>query len=96
MENVFKCSYCGKEFDSPVERAKCELACAAKMKEEEEKIHKEKINKEKDARYTEIQSEYKKIKEMVSAYVEDYGTFSFHSYSENFPIVSSLFDKWWF
>lgn len=94
MNEIYKCSFCNKEYDNPVDRAKCELNCDAKIRIEKENIRKEKLKKEKDARYSEIIEESKKMKDMISNYIKDYGDFSFKS--DNFPTLTSLFDKWGF
>ena len=47
---TYQCGICGKSYDSVLQRAKCEIACAEKAEEEARKIRRKQIEKEEEAR----------------------------------------------
>ncbi len=61
----FVCTYCGKEYDSPVERARCELSCWEKQEGEEAK-------QEQDARLEELHRDTQELIEKWESYHKDY------------------------
>ena len=77
MEQKFKCGYCGKWFDAPAARAKCELKCEWKRVAEEERQLKEKLAKEKQDRLDEITAKRKDLVDLERRYYKDYGVFAY-------------------
>lgn len=69
----FKCSYCGKEYEAPVERARCEIACEAEMKKKAEQDKANQLKAEKNNRFQEIQGYINLINEKMNLYNKDYG-----------------------
>ena len=72
-EKKFVCDYCGKEYDTPLARAKCELECDRKRVAEEERQLKEKLAKEKEDRKNEIFEARKRVYFLEGKYRKDYG-----------------------
>lgn len=52
---AYSCGYCGRDYKTPVERGKCEVACETEKRKQEE------LKKAKNNRYEEV-------KEIVSKY----------------------------
>lgn len=74
----FECSYCGKEYDTPIEMAECIVKCDKKKKEKTEQERITKLQKEKEMRLSDIQNDYKKLTLKMRQYNEDYNqTLSF-------------------
>jgi len=78
----YKCALCGKEYDSPLERANCEINCNKKAKEDAAKAKRQKLNKEKDARMNEINAYLKQRKELdklienkIATFQKDYNQY---------------------
>ena len=94
---VYCCSYCDKEYESPVDRAKCEITCAKKIELEAEKLRKENLEKEKDARMKEIEQKGKEYYDLIRSYIRDYGSINLgYADDETFPALSKILGKWWF
>jgi hypothetical protein len=72
----YACPYCKEEYANPVDLAHCILSCEEKKKIEEEKQKAEKLAAEKDARYKEIMDALENWRNLMNAYLEDYGTIS--------------------
>lgn len=79
MEETFKCSYCGKEYHNPLQRANCEIACYKELEEKKHKETDEKLQKEKEIRKAEINALIKQrheidktIYEKIKAFEKDY------------------------
>lgn len=97
---MFKCSICGKEYDTPVDRARCEIECdktnhikAEKEKQDKLKAEKAKCIEEIDKAYveyfetcTEAKEKYLKI---VEQYNKDYG----YEIKEKYPYLDDIFDS---
>lgn len=97
VKSIYVCSYCNNEYESPVERAKCELTCAKKKEIEAEKLRKESLEKEKTNRMNEIELKGKEYCEMVRKFIDDYGSISLGCAGDDcFPYLSKLLGKWWF
>ena len=72
--NVFySCPYCKEEYSEPGDLARCILSCEEKKRIEEEAKKRAKLEAEKEARKTEIEETEKKLIELKSSYVKDYG-----------------------
>lgn len=75
----FKCAYCGKEYDTPLDRANCEMSCGAKARVEEEEQKRKELEKQFQSRLDEVKSYYtqaedvrKYADEMKSKLIADY------------------------
>ena len=89
----FKCSYCGKEFETPVERARCEIACEAEQKRKAEQERVKKLQGEKLDRCNEIQEDIKKLNQKIVSYNKDYNEPVVVDY-EAFPNVFNYLRSW--
>lgn len=76
MENVYKCSICGKEFNNVVARANCELKCSKKLEEDAKKAVEEKKKAEREARYVEVEKAINVAYDLMNKYIKDYGSYS--------------------
>jgi hypothetical protein len=91
----YACPYCKEEYSNPVDLAHCILSCEEKKKIEEEKRKKAKLAAEKDARYQEVMDAKEKYRQLVSAFINDYGAIIIENNSDDWK----FFDKpwhWWF
>lgn len=73
---IFTCSICDKEYDNPMDRAKCELACCKKQEEEVKKMAEIKKKEEQMARLNEVHRAYDIADGLRDKYVEDYGVYA--------------------
>ena len=97
VKSVYVCSYCNKEYEQPIDRAKCEITCAKKKELEAEKLRKENLEKEKTARMKEIELKGKEYVELIRQFIKDYGSINLgYSDDDSFPYLSKLLGKWWF
>ena len=71
-EKKFECGYCGTKYDSIYERSVCEGNCYKKEKNKIEKEKAEKLQKEKDARISEIDEVCGKVIDLIAKYNQDY------------------------
>jgi Skp family chaperone for outer membrane proteins len=71
----FTCPYCNAEYTKPIDLAHCILSCEEKEKIDKERQHKEKLEAEKTARKTEIETKEKELHELIRAYIKDYGSY---------------------
>ena len=60
-------------------------------KKEEEELREAKLALEKDARTKEVEEALKKYKTLVSAYIDDYGVYSWVSDDSSFDLFGSKF-----
>lgn len=74
---TYKCGICGKEHPSVQERMNCEMACVRKQQEEERKAAEAKKKEEQKIRKEEVDAALRNLHKLVSAYVEDYGYYSY-------------------
>lgn len=85
---MFKCSICGKEYDTPVDRAKCEIECDKVIKAKAEQEKKNKLKAEREKRTEELSQAYdeykiacqkaeEKYNAIVEQYNKDYGESSY-------------------
>lgn len=68
----FKCSYCGKDHYSPVDRARCEIACEKAERAKKEAEKRERANKEKQACEVELMKEFNGFVKKVESYQNTY------------------------
>ena len=94
MEKIdvfYSCPYCGEEYANPGDLARCILSCEEKKKIEEEKKREEALAAEKNARKKEVDEAVKKCKELIKAYMIDYGVYAYESDESIFDMFSSKF-----
>ena len=72
MKEIFTCSYCGKEYDTPIERARCEISCDKRIKEQEERAELERLRGERKDREEKIQEAFDKYLDLAKAFNNDY------------------------
>ena len=86
---MFKCSFCGKEYENALDRAKCEIECdkANKVKSEVEK--QEKLKAEKAKRIEEIDKAYAEYLETCNNAREKYLEI-LHKYQKDYPKAVSF------
>lgn len=94
----FTCTYCDKEYDTPVERAKCEIACSEKIKREEEikkqkefELQKNSIRKHIEGMIKDRDDEVKRRNNEIKTEIEKYNQNSKSPLVMNVP-AKSLFD----
>lgn len=78
----YKCEICGKEYDTIKERSRCERRCVAAAEEDFRKKRAEALKAEKTKRGEEISAAISHLKELLSAYIEDYGFYKYESTSD--------------
>ena len=89
-KHIYKCGICGSEHELPIERAKCELACAEKKAEEERKAAERKKVAEYAARKAEVDNAFHTANELKNKFVKDYGTYTYDLESNIFSVQPSL------
>ena len=87
----YTCPYCNTEYSAPSELAHCILSCEAKKKIEEIKRLKELRATEKNTRKKEVDEAVEKCRELIKAYMHDYGVYSYESNESVFEMFSSKF-----
>lgn len=91
MKEKYKCSYCGAEYDTALDRAKCELECDEKRKQEAEEQRKNELREAKDARRQELIQKRRELEELTKKYYEDYGMTSMDLwdafFEQEFPMM---------
>jgi hypothetical protein len=70
---MFKCSICGKEYDTPVGRARCEIECDKANQAKAEQERNEKLKAEKNKRYDEIKCKANELETLIKQFNNDYG-----------------------
>ena len=81
----YKCGLCGKEYETIAERAKCEMTCVDKQLAIEEKVKKEKAKQVQEERRQEVVAALHHARELLDAYTDDYGSFSYSSVEDRKP-----------
>jgi hypothetical protein len=76
-ENTFICAICGKEHESVLERAKCEIECAKKKEESEKRAAAEKKVAEKKLRKEAVDEAVANAFRLINAYTDDYGSYEY-------------------
>jgi hypothetical protein len=90
MAEKYVCGYCGAEYSTPVDRAKCEFECDEKQKQEAERVRQEKLKSERDARVKEIQAAYDQLYKLCDSYEKDYGIRCIWDMGNFFDSLSTL------
>jgi hypothetical protein len=92
---LYICPYCKGAHETPSGLARCILDCEEKKKIEEEMAKKAKLDAEKEARKKEVDNAIEKCRELVKAYMHDYGIYSYTSDDDDInPLFSSKFWNW--
>lgn len=86
METKFRCGYCGAEYDTPTARARCELECDEKLKQEAEKKRQQELSEAKEARRQELIQKKRELDELTAKYYSDYG-------SSPSSLIDALFEQ---
>lgn len=84
-KKLYKCALCGKEYETIPERARCESACVDKQLAIEEKAKKEKAKHEQEERRQKVVAAINHASELLDAYTNDYGSFSYSSVDDKEP-----------
>ena len=75
-KKTYKCEYCNKEYSSPIERAKCEIACETRIKKEQEEKRKKELELVKETRHKEVEEAFEHYATLKREYIRDYGSYS--------------------
>ena len=94
-KEIYKCSICGKEHDNVFDRAKCELTCFEKQKEEARKLVESKKKAEKDTRQLEVDKAIERANELLEKFIEDYDEYQYKGKEKN-SYLRRLFSLLWF
>lgn len=78
-KTMYTCAICNTGHESVAERAKCENACLAKLDMAVKKAEKEQKKKEQESRRQEVTTAIKHASDLLEAYMDDYGSFSYSS-----------------
>ena len=89
---AYKCGICGKEYDEPVNRAKCEIACAEKKEAEARKAAERKKAAEYEARKKEVDAAFDRAYELREKFLKDYNTYEYIKTTSNFSNLLKEFD----
>ena len=93
---TYKCGVCGKEHDSVLNRAKCEIECTEKAELEAKKAAEAKKKEEQKVRKAEVDAAFKNLHKLVTAYVEDYGYYNYEDITNGtFNWPSRLWNYFW-
>ena len=93
---LYKCSICGKAFETIEERNVHETKCIAERKKAEAALAKKKLEDEKNTRKEEIDKKYKELNVLIDNYIKDYGSIQIGEarYFDDFPVLSKLLGGW--
>ena len=80
IDTFYSCPYCNEEYANPGDLAHCILSCEEKKK-----------TTEKNARKKEVDEAIEKCRELIKAYMDDYGIYSYESDESVFDMFSSKF-----
>ena len=94
-KETYKCSICGTEHSNILDRAKCEMACYEKQKEEERKLAESKKKAEKNTRQLEVDKAIEHVDELLEKFIEDYGSYQYKGKNHN-HYFNQLWTPFWF
>lgn len=94
---IYKCEICGKEFDSVLDRANCEIECSRKAEEDAKKVAEAKKKEEQFDRKAEIDEAFENLYKLITEYVKDYGHYEYSDGGEctNFYWPTRLWRHFW-
>lgn len=87
----YTCAVCGKEYESILERAKCEEKCVVEAEKEAKKLMQEKLETERKESEKAICDELSYVNELLAKHYEKYRVFSMDSGS--YPYLSYIFGR---
>lgn len=94
-KETYKCSICGTEHGNVLDRAKCELACFEKQKEEARKLAESKKKAEKDARQLEVDKAIEHANDLLEKYLEDFGSYQYKGNDSNYYLRKLFAPFYW-
>ena len=100
--NEYKCAICGKSHLDIVNRAKCEIACAEKLEEEEKKAAKAKKEAEKSADFKAASAALDNAFALVNQCIEKHGSFTYNGNIKDLNLAnmdffpSKLWHHFWY
>lgn len=94
-KEIYKCSICGAVYDNVFDRAKCELNCFDKQKEEARKLAESKKKAEKDARQLEVDNAIDNADNLLEKFIEDFGEYQYKGKRHN-RYYKQLWTPFWF
>ncbi len=71
-KQVYKCAYCGAEYDTPAARGRCEMECDMKRQQEAERNRQKRLEQERDKRWDEVVAAGEKYKGLYRQFANDY------------------------
>ncbi len=71
-KQVYKCAYCGAEYDTPAARGRCEMECDMKRQREAERDRRKRLDQERDKRWSEVVAAGERYKELSRQFFNDY------------------------
>jgi len=89
---MFKCSFCGKEFENALDRANCEIECDKEIKVKAERQKQEKLRKQQQERKDEVTKAYNEYIETCNKAKEKY--LAIRSKYDNDYNNGYYFDTW--
>ena len=94
---TYKCGVCGAEYNSVLDRAKCEITCTEKAEEEARKVAEAKKKEEQAVRKLEVDKAFEELHKLITEYVKDYGHYEYSDGGEdtNFHWPSRLWHNFW-
>ena len=87
-EQVYACAICGKEHNSILSRAKCEIECANRVEEEAKKAEEAKKQAEHNARVEEVNKAFDHAYKLKDELIKDYGgpyVYNYHKFAKDNP-----------
>ncbi len=90
----YKCGICNKSYDRIEDRMACESKCYDDRKKAEEAKKKAELEEAKNARKEELDLACKKYLELRSAYMRDYGHYTYSRYYGGDNESSAWEDFW--
>lgn len=83
----YVCPLCSTEYDTPKAMAHCILECEEKQRAEAERLQREKLDQEKDKRWDEVVTAWRRYKELSRKFVNDYP-------ANTWRLPSAVWDFW--
>lgn len=71
----FVCSFCGAEYDTARARARCELECDEKRRQEKTRVERKRLMVEKQSRLAEVNKAFDNYVAVVKQFNKDYHEF---------------------
>lgn len=94
MAKKFYCGICNEPYDSIEDRMACECKCYKELKAAEEEKRKQELEEAKKTRKEEVDAAYRNYMELRSAYLKDYGHYTYSFLSRDSNEVDVWEDFW--